>query len=150
MSMTGLDPFSSGPGVEITANCIHPSKPCLTLRVVDDILTEVEVELNYKIGLDEVIGYLGDPDYIGYQMLSHDRIMCEVDLVWSSRQLVLASKVFDSYDTVENTCDVVRDTGKIVSSLEISKVRYMSIGTIKSIVSNPDYFFTFSGTTPAR
>src|SRR5688572_571907 len=73
-----IDYSAFAPGVEITADCVHPSKQCLSLTVVDDILTGVVVVLNYEIRPDEATEYLGSPDFIGYQNLGAERIICEV------------------------------------------------------------------------
>ena len=122
-SMPNLDLSTYAPGMEIVANCNYPAeRRCLSIAVVDNILTEVDIPLNYDIRVDEAIESLGDPDYIGFQNLGVERIMCEVDLIWSSKQLVLASD-FEGYKATEDTCGVVRDTGKISPSLLISEVR---------------------------
>ena len=126
MSMSGIDFSTYAPGVEIIATCVSTNKPCLTLDVVDETLTEIEVVFNYEIRLNEAIGYLGNPDYVGYRNLGGEQILCEVDIVWSSKQLVLSSKVFEGHGEVENSCGVVRDIGKTISSLILSKAWYRS------------------------
>jgi len=151
MSMPGLDFSTYAPGVEIIATCISTNKPCLTLDVVDDILTEIEVVLNYEIRLKESIEYLGDPDYVGYRNLGGEQILCEVDIVWSSKQLILSSEVFEGYDDGEDNCGVVRDTGKTSSSLIVSKVWYRSTSAIETMLSiGKNEFFEFSGTIPEK
>jgi hypothetical protein len=150
MSMPGLDQKNFGPGAEVTANCIHPSEQCLTISVEDGILTGVEVALNYKIRLDEAIEYLGDPDYINYQMLGAENVSCEIQLVWKNRQFVLASVPFTG-DMTEKYCDDVKNNGKTVSSLIISKARYVSMGEIDLLLSpdNSD-LFRYTGTIPGK
>jgi hypothetical protein len=146
-TMPSIDPTVYAQGVEINASCIYPEKQCLTLRVVGDVLTEIVLVLNYEISVDKAIGYLGDPDYIGYGMLGAERIICEVYLVWSEKQLILASEKFEGFKETENNCGVVRDTGKITSSLIISEARYMSAKGIDFMLSRGyNQTFEFSGT----
>jgi len=149
MSMSGLVPSVYGPGAEITANCIIPHKQCLTTRVVDGVLTGVEIILNYKISLDEANNYLGDPDYINYQMMGAEDVTCEVQLIWKSKQLILASDTFKG-GLIEKNCGMVHDTGKIVSSLVISKVRYVSSEAIEFYLASGSTFFKYSGTLPGK
>jgi hypothetical protein len=150
MSMPGLDLKNFGPGAEITANCIQPSEQCLTISVEDGILTGVEIALNYKIGLDEAIKYLGDPDYINYQMLGAEDVSCEIQLIWKSKQFVLASVPFTDGMT-KKYCEDVKNNGKTVSSLIISKARYLSMGEIDLLLSpdNSDVF-RYIGTIPGK
>jgi hypothetical protein len=152
MWMSGLAPNVDAQGIEITANCIRPRKSCLTLSVPNHVLSEIDIALNYKISLDEVIGYLGNPDYVGYQLLGVETVTCEVELIWNSKQLVLTSDVFswDSSNT-KNNCVVVRDTGKTASSLIISKVSYKSSPWIEYMFSRDgSQYFKFSGTIPEK
>lgn len=145
MSMSTFDLSNYAPGAEITARCISNQESCLTLDVVDDILTDIEVVLNYEIKLDEAIGYLGSPDYIGYQLMGAEHVTCEVDLVWGSKQLVLASDAFTG-SNIENNCAIVRDKGKTsFNNLLISEARYMSVEAIKFLLSNGrGEFFKYS------
>jgi len=137
------------PGAEITASCVQPKQQCLSLTVADDILTNIVVILNYEMRVDEAIGYLGDPDYIGYQDLGAERIICEVNLIWSSKQLVLASARFEGLNAVEDNCGVIRDTGKIAPSLLVSEARYGSSTAIETLLSaSSGESFEFSGTIP--
>jgi hypothetical protein len=141
-SMPNLEFSAFAPGVEFVADCVYPTKrQCLSVIVVDNILTDIELALNYDISVDEVIETLGDPDYIGYRNLGAERIICKVNLIWSSRQLVLASR-FEGYKATEDTCGVVRNTGKISPSLFVSEVRYVSLVKINRILSsNTNEFF---------
>jgi hypothetical protein len=119
MSMPGLDARTYAPGAEITAGCIVPREQCLTIDVVEDRLTGIEIILNYEMRLDQSINYLGDPDFINYQMISVEIVACEVQLIWKSKQLILASETFKG-NLVEKNCGLVRDTGKISSNMVIS------------------------------
>jgi hypothetical protein len=149
MSMGGLDPKVSAQGVQITASCINPRKQCLMVNVVDDVLTEIEIVLNYPINLEEAIGYLDNPDYIGHRLFVGERIICEIFIIWESRQLVLSSGDIEGGDAVEKSCDVVRDTGKTVASLSIGEARYMSIQGIDFMLSQyHEGIFEYSGTLP--
>ncbi len=150
MSMPDLDQKNFGLGAEITANCIRPGERCLTISVESGVLTGVEVALNYKIRLDEGIKYLGDPDYIFYQWLGAENVSCEIQLIWISRQFVLAAVPFTG-DMVEKYCGVSQENGKTVSSLIISKARYVSMAEIDSLVS-PDNSeaFKYLGTIPGK
>ncbi len=139
------------PGVEIDASCIQPSQQCLQLTVAADILTSIVVKLNYEIKVDEAIRYLGNPDYIGYLDLGAEKIMCETYLIWSSKQLVLASETFEGPKAVEANCGMVRDTSEIAPGLLISEVRYVSSSTIEAMLStHSGKFFEFSGTLPEK
>lgn len=138
------------PGAEIAARCTQPKQQCLTLTVANDILTNITVILNYEMRVDEAIRYLGDPDYIGYQDLGAERIICEAYMVWVGKQLVLATAKFEGRQ-VETNCDAIRDTERIRSDLLVAEARYMSSTAIESLLStDPNKFFDFSGTTPEK
>jgi hypothetical protein len=147
MSMPGLDSSTYAPGLEITADCINPNKQCLMIDVVDDILTEIELVFNYSINVDEAIGYLGQPDFIGYRNLGAEKILCEVNVVWKDKKLILSSKVFEGYYEVEKNCGVVRETGKTKSEITITVARYKSAAAIERLLFIGDKdFFEFTGT----
>lgn len=149
-TMPSIDPSVYAQGVEIRASCIYPEKQCLTMKIVDNILAEIVIAMNYEININEVLEYLGNPDYIGYQNLGAEKIICEIDMVWSSRQLILASEKFQGNDSIES-CFAVRDTGKPASSLVISEIRFMSIRAIEVLLSSPaGEFFGFTGTIPDK
>jgi hypothetical protein len=151
LSMPSLEPSIWTQGDEITASCIFPKKKCLTIRVVDNTLTEVVAVMNYNIRLDEAIKYLGNPDYVGYDRAGGEQMACTVYSIWRENQFVLASEKFEGSNAVEKNCYVVRDTGKISSSLLISEARYMSIKAIEILLSSPaSEFFEFSGTLPEK
>jgi len=146
-SMPNMDGSHSSEGVLITASYIHTETQCFSLRVVDDILTEIELMPNYEIRVDEAIEYLGDPDYIGYGMLGAEQIICDVYLIWSDKQLVLATEKFEGYKTTENYCGVVRDTGKVAADLIISEIKYTSPQGLEFMLSRGyNVSFEFSGT----
>ena len=150
-SLPSLDPSIWGQGVEVTASCINAPKQCLTIRVVDNILTEVVTVMNYNIRLDEAIKYLGEPDYIGFDRAGGEQIACRVYLIWNLRQFVLASEIFEGADAVERNCYIVRGAGKISSRLLISEARYMSIRAIEVFLSSSaSEYFRFSGTIPDK
>ena len=136
------------PGAEITADCEQPKQKCLSITVADGVLTNIVTILNYEMRADEAIGYLGKPDYVGYQDLGAERIICEVYLIWSSKQLVLASARFEGLKAVEANCGIVRDTGKIRSSLLISEARYLSPTAIEILLSTGSG--EFLGTIPEQ
>ncbi len=145
-----LDLQHSVPGVIINASCVSSKKQCLSLNIAADILTEIDDYLNYSITLDEAIGYLGDPDYTGYENLGGEEIICEIDLVWKTRQIVLASEKYTGYTAAKN-CGVVRDTGKTNSSLLISEVRYESVDGLQFTLSGgANGFYKYSGTLPGK
>ena len=146
--MSGPDPSISGIGVEFVADCKYPQMQCLEVSIVDDILTEIEILLNYEMQVSEAIEYLGAPDYVGYSMLGVEDIICEVLLIWDEKQLVLASQEFTGGKATENYCGMVRDTGTTTSSLAIAKVRYLSPLGIEYILSRgSSEFFQFTGTS---
>jgi hypothetical protein len=148
MSMPGPDPSIFAPGAEITASCIRPHKPCLTLRVVDDVLIEIQIVLNYDITLEDAIASLGNPDYLGYQFQGMDLVKCDVEFVWRNRQLILLSDTFVGAE-VDSNCGVVRDTGMTVPGIMISEVRYMLPYSINLLLSNDmGEFFGYSSTIP--
>ena len=145
-SMPSTDPSIWAQGAEITADCKYDERPCLTLRVVEDVLTEIVIELNYEIEVNAAIGYLGQPDYVGYRNLGAEQIRCEIDLVWSKKQLVLVSALFEGPDEVEKNCSKLRHTGKIAPNLQISNVRYLSAPAIEELRhTGAGEFFEFSG-----
>ena len=146
--MSGPNPSISGIGVIFVADCKYPQMQCLKVSVVDDILTEIEISLNYEMQVSETIEYLGAPDSVGYSMLGAEDIICEVLLVWDEKQLILASQEFTGGKTTEKYCGMVRDTGMTTSSLAIAKVRYLSPLGIEYILSSGySEFFQFTGTS---
>lgn len=148
-SAPGLDPKDSNYAAQIVANCIYPEEQCLILRTEAYTLTEIEVVLNYEITLESAIEYLGVPDYIGYQSLGAEEVWCEIDVIWVNKHLVLASKLFESYEALER-CGAVRETGKLESNLLISKAVYKTQAAIEILlgVGSGTEFFEFSGTLP--
>lgn len=148
-SLPSLDPSIWGKGVEITANCITAEKQCVTIRVVENALTDVVTVMNYNIRVEEAIKYLGNPDYIGFDRAGGEQIACKVYLIWKEKQLVLTSQIFEGVGAVEKNCYVIRDTGKVPSGLLISEARYTSIRTIEVLLSSPaGKFFEFTETIP--
>jgi hypothetical protein len=149
-SMPNLDLSNFAPGMGVDANCSNPKgKPCLSLTVVDDILTEIVLELNYDITVDEAIKNLGNPDYVGYDNAGAEVIVCYVNLIWSNKQIVLTSRRYEGYEEFKKNCGEVRDTGKVSSSLLLPTVRYVSPAQIENYLSSGTAeFFHFSGTTP--
>ena len=139
-----------GPGVEIVADCIDSEKECLEMTTANDVLQKIIVGLNYEIKPDEAIGYLGNPDYVGYDDFSAERVMCEVYLVWSSSRIVLATRFEDSVGA-EKYCYVVRDEGKIPASLQILEARFLSDTELNfKLGTTTGKFFEFSETIPDK
>jgi hypothetical protein len=149
-SMPNLDLSDFAPGMGVDANCSNPKgKPCISLTVVDDILTEIVLELNYDVTVDEAIKYLGNPDYVGCENSGAEVIVCYVDLIWINKQIVLTSRRYEGYEEFRENCGEVGDTGKISSSLLLPKISYVSPAQIeKYFVPSTSEFFHFSGTTP--
>jgi hypothetical protein len=133
-----------GEGEIILANCVNTEEQCLTIQVVKNILTEVSVVLNYQIKVDEAIKYLGNPNYIGFDRAGGERIACRVYLIWSEKQLVLTSKIFEGVSAAEKNCFIVRETGRISPSILVSEVKYMSPAAIDLLqTSSASEFFSF-------
>lgn len=140
----------SGPGVEFFANCSSSDKECIELSISNDVLQKITVGLNYEIRPDEAIGFLGSPDYIGYINLSSERLMCEVYLVWMKSRLVLATRFEDSIG-FDKYCVVVREEGKIPSSLQILEARFLSEPELNyDFETGAVSFFEFTGTIPDK
>ena len=146
-SMPSID-GTYAPGVIIVAECANSSDECLTLRVVDDILTRIVIKLNYEINQNEAIEALGNPDYVGTQQLGV-RVICEVYLIWNNSNLVLASRFegIQGSDEVEKNCDVVFSSGKIPSDFVIEEVRYLSDAELSALLRGSGNFFEYTGTT---
>jgi hypothetical protein len=148
LSLPSLDPSIYAQGTEITANCRNNAKQCIRLTVVEDFLTEIVSTLNYEIDFNKAIEYLGNPDYVGYQDLGAEEIICEIDLIWRDKQLILASEKFHGNDAISK-CGLVRDTQKPLSSIRIFEVRYISDHAMNLILfSELGEFFEFSGIIP--
>lgn len=147
-SLPTIDPDIWKKGVEVTAGCTNTAKQCLSIRVVENKLTEIVTVMNYSINLVQAIEYLGSPDHIGFDRAGGEQMACRVYIIWSEKQLVLASEIFKGLDAMEKYCYVIRDTSKISSSLLISEARYTSIKAIEALLSSPaSKFFEFSETT---
>ncbi len=127
-----------GPGVEIVADCINYKKSCLDLTTSNDVLQKIIVKLNYEISADEAIGYLGAPDYMGYNDFSSERIMCEVYLAWNKSRLVLVA-TFQDLAGAQKYCYVAGREGKVPANMLISEARYLSDVEFKAylFISNP-------------
>lgn len=148
-SLPSLNPSIWGSGIEITARCVNVTKQCLTIRVVENILTEIVTVMNYDIKVDESIKYLGNPDYVGFDRAGGEQMACKIYLIWKNKQLVLSSRVFEGADAIEKNCYVIRNTTKVSAGLLISEARYTSIGTIESLLSSSaSEFFKFTETVP--
>jgi hypothetical protein len=140
----------TGPGVEVVANCINSDRECLDLTTANDVLQKIIVGLNYEIRPDEAIGALGNPDFIGYDDIGSERVMCEVYLVWKSSRLVLATTFEDSVEA-EKYCYVVRDEGKVPASLPILEARFLSDAELNfKLGTGTGKFFEFTGTIPDK
>ena len=100
---------------------------------VNNIVTEIDIVLNNKINVEEAIKYLGNPDYVGADRAGGELIACRVYSVWSGKQLVIASEIFEGVQAEEENCDMVWATGKILSSTVFSEVRYVSLAYIEKI-----------------
>ncbi|MBE7436688.1 MAG: hypothetical protein HS100_22425 [Anaerolineales bacterium] len=150
VSMPNYDFSASAPGVLIEANCINSNQICLTLAVIDDILTKIVVGFNYKITQDEVVKFLGEPDYIGFGNLGSERVMCEVYLVWMNSRLVLASR-FEDLEQAEKYCYIVDEEGRAPSNLLILEARYLSEAELNAYLSSiSSKFFEFTGAGPDK
>jgi len=148
-SMSTLDPDVFGEGVEITANCINSEQQCLTIQVVENILTEISVVLNYTIEVDETIKYLDNPDYVGFDRAGGELVACRVYMIWRAKQLVLASKILEGPNAAEKNCFMIRDTGKVSSKLLILEAQYVSVAAIEELLSGiRSEFFEYMGTIP--
>jgi len=148
VSMPNIDYSASAQGILIEANCANPGQQCLSLSVIDNVLTRIVIGLNYEIRPNEAIDYLGKPDYVGYDDFSAEKIMCEVYLVWKSSRLVLATKLGDSAGA-EKYCYVVRSEGKVPASLQISEARFLSDAELNNYLgTGTGKFFEFMGTIP--
>ena len=131
---------------EIIADCIVPVKECLKFDIANDILTKMVVGLNYEMRVDEAIEHLGEPHYLGISATEGDTFACEVYMIWRNSGLVLASTVAANSEQVEKHCEVVRNTGKIPSSLLIAEARLISGVELITLLTSNGQFFDFSGT----
>ena len=147
-SLPSINPGTWSQGIMIFANCVYPDKQCLAISVVDDILTEIIVLLIYELEVSEAVKYLGRPDHIGFDRAGGEQVACRVYLIWSEKQLVLASKIFEGPNAAEKNCFSIRDTGKASAKLLISEAKYMSVAAIEELLSGiRSEFFQYMGTT---
>ena len=133
-------------GTEITADCISSAKECLKFDVANDLLTKMVVSLNYDVRVDEAIEHLGEPHYLGVVAIEGETFACEVYMVWRNSGLVLASPVAPNREEAAKYCDVVRDTGKVPSSLLIAEARLISGVELVTLLTSSSELFGFSGT----
>jgi len=152
MSLPTLDESRYAPGVEITANCINSEKPCLTIWLVEDVLSEITISLNYEISADKAIEYLGNPTYVGTQEIGTPTgRSCGVYIIWANSKLVLASILHNKSGVDIFDCDVIYETGQPSSTLAILEVWYLSEATLQRLTSTgTGQFFEFSGTLPEQ
>ena len=137
-------------GVEIIASCTSPAKECLEFDVENDVLRKIIVGLNYEIRVDEAIEQLGDPHYLGVSATDGETVACEVYMIWRTSGLVLASSFATDSEGVEKYCDVVRETGKIPSSLLIAEARLIAGLELVNLLTSGGNLFSFSGTLADR
>lgn len=148
VSMPNYDYGKSAPGILIEANCTNTNQKCLTLAVIDNILTKIIVGFNYSMSQGAAVEYLGEPDYIGYGNLGSEKIICEVYLVWVDSRLVLATR-FEDFEQAEKYCYIVHNEGKAPSSLLILEARYLSEAELAAYLSSiSNEFYEFTGTIP--
>lgn len=147
-SMPNYDYSASASGVLIEANCVNSEQQCLTIAVIDNILTKIEIGLNYEITPDEAIEYLGEPNYIGFDNLGSERVICEVYMVWTDWRLILASR-FENIGDAEKYCYIVHYEEKIPSNVLILEARYLSDAELNAyLTSISSEFFEFTETIP--
>jgi len=141
-----------GPGVEIVASCINSEKECVNLTTANDVLQKIVVGLNYEIGPEKAIEYLGAPDVVAVAPVGGEIFICEVYLIWKNSRLVLTStfRADNDLEGVKKYCDVVRDTAKVPSSLSISEARYLSATELSALLSGTGKFFEFTEIIPDR
>jgi hypothetical protein len=133
-------------GVQIIASCASPAQECLKFDVANDVLTKIVVDLNYDMRVDEAIQHLGDPHYLGVSAANGDIFACEVYMIWRNSGLVLASPFAANSAEIQKYCDVVRDTGKVPSSLLITEARLISGIELVTLLTSDTRLFSFSGT----
>lgn len=150
--MPGIAPNIDAQGVDVYASCIRPHQPCVELSVADNVLTRIDILLNYQISVGEIVENLGAPDYVGTQQSGVEVRTCEVVLIWYSKQLILTSAPIALYNSSpRNDCDVVQDTGKPASNLAMSNVSYRSLPWVDSwLHDDGSQYFRFTGTVPGK
>lgn len=130
--------------LEIKADCIMPRQHCFTFYFIENILSEIDMTLNYEIKLYEAVEFLGNPDYIVYRVSEPEHLICEIFAIWKSNQLVLSSQRY-SGDDVKKVCGNLRDNGKPYSNMLISDVYFLQDEKIELIMVNPEWVFKYSG-----
>ena len=151
VDVSGLTIDAAPPGTLVYADCVRPPQPCLKLTAAGDILARIDITLNYQISAGEAIADLGAPDYVGYQVMGAETVTCQVELVWSSKQLVLNS-VPDSWDSSnpKDDCVMVQNTGKTRSNLRITGISYQLTPWLeRTLAQGGSEFFDYSGTIPS-
>jgi len=137
MLVPDINPKNWVPGKVITAFCIENGndKPCLKLTLANDKLRDIEIILNYDLKLSNIVEQLGNPDYVGYKNANTDQVLCEVELIWVNKQLVLRSTTFSGLDA-ENYCYPVRDKGTPGAKLIITNVFFLPEEEIMQTIKN--------------
>lgn len=143
-----------GSGVLIEASCANSVQQCLSLGVIDNVLTRIIVGINYDINVSEAIQHLGNPDYVGESPIGGEYYICEVYLVWKDDGLALVStfEAQKSVEAVKKYCNFVYETGKVPSSMLILEARYLSPAELGAIMSpeGSNTFFEFTGIVPQK
>jgi hypothetical protein len=141
-SMSTFDnPQEFANGVEILASCVDSNKQCLNVHVTENILTDITVSLNYEITIRETIGYLGSPDYIGFDRAGGGRIACSVYLIWINKGLTLNTEIFEGTNAAERNCFVIKDHGTVPGSLLIAETKYVGVPAINDLMSSARAWF---------
>ena len=152
MDTLTLDEGGYAPGVEITANCMKSKKGCLVISVAEDVLTEIDILLNYEIRADKAIEHLGNPSYVGSEEIGVlTGRLCGVYLVWADSRLVLASILHHKSGARIDDCAIVYETGKVSPELVITEVNYLSDAALQRLLATgTGDFFEYSGLAPEQ
>lgn len=106
----------------IAANCVQPQeRQCVGLTIADGKLKIIGLFPNREIRFDELVNYLGPPDYVSANLIPPVHSPgCSISLFWVSRQIVA-----DHTEKSNNAlCDEVQSGMGIEPSLLVNSITY--------------------------
>ncbi len=114
------------PAIHVRYTCRHPlNATCAGLLFVGEVLTQIHLIPNYTVTLGELVGALGQPDFV--QFIPHRELeagQCEIGLVW--QQLGVIARVRDpGTDVSLNRCPGAGGDEQVGEDLPANEISYL-------------------------
>ncbi len=103
----------------IGIDCRRPNRLCAGLWVSNDVFVSIVLSPNYELTLGEVVGHLGQPDYVGAAVVP-ERPTCKIFLMWVKKQIQMERTESNG----KNLCEAVRAGQRLDPSLTVDDIFY--------------------------